>query len=148
MEDPRPKMQEALKDAIKNKDNRRRDVIRLAQSALKQVEVDTRKELSAEEVIATLQKEVKKLRESSAEKQQAGRADEAALDQEEIAILEEFLPRQLSREEIVALVQDAIAQSGATSAKEMGKVMGILTPKTKGLADGKLVNEIVREYLK
>lgn len=148
MEDPRPKMQEALKDAIKNKDNRRRDVIRLAQSALKQVEVDTRKELSAEDVITTLQKEVKKLRESAAEKQQAGRADEAALDHEEIAILEEFLPRQLSREEIVALVQDAIAQSGATSAKEMGKVMGILTPKTKGIADGKLVNEIVREYLK
>lgn len=148
MEDPRPKMQEALKDALKNKDNRRRDVIRLAQSVIKQIEVDTRKELTAEDVVAALQKEVKKLRESMDEKQKAGRPMEAEKDAEEIRILEEFLPRQLSREEIAVLVQEAIAQTGATSAKEMGKVMSILAPKTKGLADGKLVNEVVREYLK
>lgn len=148
MEDPRPKMQEALKEALKNKDNQRRDVIRLAQSVIKQIEVDTRKELTAEDVVAALQKEVKKLRESMDEKQKAGRTLEAEKDAAEIRILEEFLPRQLSREEITVLVKEAIAQTGATSAKEMGKVMGILAPKTKGLADGKLVNEVVREYLK
>ena len=147
MDDPRPKLQVALKEAMVNKDNTRRDVIRMSLNALKQVEIDTQKSLSAEEALSILQKEAKKRRESVEEAEKAGRAEVAAQEQLEVGILEEFLPKQLSREEIQSLARDAIAQSGATSANDMGKVMGVLMPKVKGVADGKLVNQVVRELL-
>lgn len=148
MDDPRPKLQAALKEAMINKDNIRRDVIRLSLNALKQVEIDTQKPLSAEEALAILQKEAKKRRESIDEADKAGRSELAAQEKTELAILEEFLPKQLSREEIESLARDAITQSGAISPHDMGKVMGVLMPKVKGMADGKLVNQIVRELLR
>lgn len=135
----------AVKEAMKNKDVQRRDALRLLTSAVKQVEVDTRRELNDEEIVDILQKEVKKRRETIEELTRVGR--DASAEQYEVGLLEEFLPRQLSREEIEALVREAIATSGASSAKEMGKVMGLLTPQTKGRADGKLVSTIVREML-
>ena len=147
MEDPRPKLQEALKDAMKTKDNVRRDVIRLTQSAIKQVEIDTRKELTPEEVVTILQKEVKTRRETIDELKGAGRAESAAEAEAELKIVESFLPQMMSREEITALVKQAIADTGATNAKEMGKVMGKLMPQVKGRADGGLVNQVVRELL-
>lgn len=147
MDDPKVKLQAALKEAMINKDNTRRDVIRMMTSAIKQVEVDTRKELTPEDSISVLQKEAKKRRETIDEAEKAGRTEMASQEKRELAILEEFLPKQLSREEIAVLVREAIAQSGVTSAKEMGKLMGVLMPKVKGLADGKLVNEVVRELL-
>lgn len=147
MEDPRPKIQAALKDAMLNKDNMRRDVLRMAQSAFKQVEVDERRTLTAEDAVAVLQREVKTRREAIDEARKAGRDETVAFEEERLAVLESFLPRQLSRAEISALAQEAISQSGATSAKEMGKVMSLLMPKVKGVADGKLVNEVVRELL-
>lgn len=147
MNDPRPALQTALKDAMKAKDNTRRDVIRMALNAIKQVEIDTQKEVSAESALDILQKEAKKRRESIDELESAGRADSAAQEQTELAILESFLPQQLSRDEIATLAQDAIQQTGATTPKDMGKIMGVLMPKLKGQADGKLVNEVVRELL-
>jgi uncharacterized protein YqeY len=147
MDDPREKLNEALKEAMRSKDNQRRDVIRFALSAIKQVEVDTRKPVTPEDALAILQKEVKKRRETIDEAQKGGRADLADREKAELAVLEAFLPKGLSREEIIVLVKDAIAQTGATSTKEMGKVMGVLMPKVKGLADGALVNQIVREHL-
>lgn len=135
----------AVKEAMKNKDVQRRDALRLLTSAVKQVEVDTRRELNDEEIVDILQKEVKKRRETIEELTRVGR--DTSAEQYEVGLLEEFLPRQLSREEIEALVREAIATSGASSAKEMGKVMGLLTPQTKGRADGKLVSTIVREML-
>ncbi len=147
MEDPRAKMQAALKEAMVNKDNTRRDVLRMSLNALKQVEVDTRKELSADEALSILQKEAKKRHESIADAERAGRSDLAAQEKLEVSILEEFLPKQLSRAEIEILAREAIAQSGATSTNDMGKLMGVLMPKVKGLADGKLVNQVVRELL-
>ena len=116
MEDPRPKLQAALKAAMVNKDNVRRDVLRMSLNALKQVEVDTRQELTAEDVVNILQKEAKKRRESIDDAQKAGRGDLVEQEQVELNILEEFLPRQLSRDEIAALARDAIAQTNATSA--------------------------------
>lgn len=138
----------ALKEAMKNKDNRRRDVIRLLTSAIKQVEIDTRREMTDDEVLDVLQKEAKKRRESISELSRATEREEQ-LEQEryELSVIEEFLPRQLSREEIVALAKEVIASVNATSAKEIGKVMGSLQPKVKGIADGKLVSEIVKELL-
>lgn len=147
MDDVKAKLSEALKAAMVAKDTVRRDVIRLMQSAVKQIEVDERKTLTNEDVLTILQKEVKKRRESAEEARKAGRDDIANGEETEIAIIEQFLPQQLSRAEIEVLVRDAIAQTGATSAKEMGKVMGVLMPKTKGVADGKLVNEVVRSLL-
>lgn len=147
MDDVKAKLSEALKAAMVAKDTARRDVIRLMQSAVKQIEVDERKTLTNEEVLTILQKEVKKRRESAEEARKASRVDIAEGEEAEIAIIEQFLPQQLSRAEIEVLVRDAIAQTGATSAKEMGKVMGVLMPKTKGVADGKLVNEVVRSLL-
>ncbi|NWF68672.1 MAG: GatB/YqeY domain-containing protein [Chloroflexi bacterium] len=147
MDDVKSKLQAALKEAMMAKDNFRRDVVRLLQSAIKQVEIDTRKELSNEEMIAILQKEAKKRRESIEEAQRGGRGDIVENELAEVRLIETFLPAPLSREEVVALAQEAIAASGATSVKEMGKVMGVLMPKVKGLADGGLVNQVVKELL-
>jgi uncharacterized protein YqeY len=147
MDNPKTAMQAALKEAMLNKDTIRRDVIRMAMSAIKQVEVDERRELTAEDVVVVLQKEAKTLRESIQEWQNAGRDEMIAETERDLQILESFLPAQLSRAEIRTLVEEAITQTGATSAKEMGKVMSVLMPKVKGKADGKLVNEVVRELL-
>ena len=147
MEDPRVRIQEALKQAMIAKDATRRDTLRMIQSAFKQVEVDERRELTAEDAVAVLQREVKKRRESVEEARRIGRSDIADSEAEQLAVLEAFLPRQMSRDEIAVLVQEAIAATGASSGKDMGKVMGALMPKVKGLADGRLVNEVVRELL-
>ncbi len=148
MSDPKAALQAALKAAMINKDNTRRDVLRVLMSSLKQVEIDSQKELTADDVVSILQKEAKKRRESIEEALKLGRAEIAETEKVELAILEEFLPKQLSREEISKIVQETVAETGVSSAKEIGKLMGALMPKVKGLADGKLVNEVVREFLK
>lgn len=139
------KLNEALKDAMRNKDSQRRDALRLLTSAFKQVEVDTRKELTADIEMDILIKEAKKRRESIEELLGAGR--ETAQERYELELIESFLPVQMTRDEIEALVKAAIAQTGATTQKEMGKVMGIISPQTKGKADGKLVSQIVKDLL-
>jgi uncharacterized protein YqeY len=140
-------MNAALREAMVNKDTVTRDVVRLALAAVKQAEVDQRRTLSDDEVVAILNKEVKTRRESLTEAENAGRTETVNEEKTRLAILERFLPQQLTRDEVVALAQDAVAQSGATSAKEMGKVMAVLMPKVRGLADGKMVNDVVRELL-
>ncbi|MFW5709262.1 MAG: GatB/YqeY domain-containing protein [Chloroflexota bacterium] len=147
MEDPRPQLQAALKDAMKNKDNARRDVIRQLSSAIKQAEVDTQQELNAEDVVDILQKEAKRRRESIADYEKAGRDDLVQAEQFELTVIEDFLPRQFSEEEITAIVKEVIAEVGAESAKDMGKVMGPVMARVRGQADGKLVNKVVREQL-
>lgn len=144
---PKEALNDALKEAMKNKDSQRRDALRLLTSALKQLEVDSQRELSAEEALDVLQKEAKKRRESITEYDKAGRTEQAEKERYELALIEEFLPRQLSPEEVVALIKETIAQLGATSPKEMGKVMGVLQPKIKGIADGKVVSEMVKSLL-
>jgi uncharacterized protein YqeY len=116
-------------------------------AAIKQVEIDTRKDVSPEDAVGILQKEAKKRRESIEEMDKAGRGDLSQQEKYELSLIESFLPQQLSRDEIAAIVRETIAQTGVTSQKEMGKLMGALMPKVKGLADGKLVNEVVREAL-
>jgi uncharacterized protein YqeY len=147
MEDPRPKLQDALKAAMRAKDTVRRDVIRLAQSAIKQEEIDSRKDLKPEDVVTVLQKEAKMRRESIDELRQIGREDDAAQGEVELAILEEFLPQQMSRDEIEAVAQQVIDETSATNVKDMGKVMGPVMGRVKGRADGGLVSQVVRELL-
>jgi len=148
MTEPKEQLQAALKEAMINKDNLRRDVIRGLVSAVKQVEIDSQKTLNAEDTVAVLQKEAKKRRESIDEAIKVGRSEIADQEKIELAIIEGFLPTQLSREQVATIVQETIVQTGVTSPKEIGKLMGALMPKVKGLADGKLVNEVVRELLK
>lgn len=147
MENPKAALLSALKDAMKNKDKERRDVIRLVQSAIKQVEIDERKELSDDEVMSILQKEAKKRRESIVELNNAGRSESAESEQNELIIIEEFLPKRLTDDELKPIVQDAINEVGATSMKEMGQIMKVVMPKIQGLADGRQVNTIVKELL-
>ncbi|MDX2162682.1 MAG: GatB/YqeY domain-containing protein [bacterium] len=147
MDDPRARMQEALKQAMLSKDSKTRDTIRLLQSLVKQVEVDERRELTGEDVIGLLQKEVKRRQESAEEARKIGRDDLVEEAEAIIHVTEQFLPRQLSRDEIAGIVREVMAETGVSSAKEMGKLMGALMPRVKGIADGKLVNEVVRELL-
>jgi uncharacterized protein YqeY len=146
--EPKEQLQAALKEAMINKDNLRRDVIRGLLSAVKQIEIDSQKTLNSEDTVTVLQKEAKKRRESIDEAVKVGRSEIADQEKIELAIIETFLPAQMSREQVAVIVQETIAQTGVTSQKEIGKLMGALMPKVKGQADGKLVNEVVRELLK
>ena len=138
---------DALKDAMKAKDSERRNAIRLLQSAIKQVEIDGRAKLDDDAIMDILRKEAKKRRETISELEGAGRSDDAAGERFELAVTEEFLPRQLTADELKPIVQDAIAEVGATTMKEVGQVMKAVMPKVQGLADGRAVNGIVRELL-
>jgi uncharacterized protein YqeY len=144
---PKERLQEDLKAALKAGDTARRDVLRLLQAAIRQVEVDRRVTLDAEQVYELLATEAKKRRESIAEAQKAGREDIAAREQAELTVIETYLPDQLSREALEAEVRKAIEETGATTAKEMGQVMKVLMPRVKGRADGRLVNEVVKALL-
>lgn len=147
MSDPKALLADALKEAMKSKDNATRDVIRLLQSAVKQVEIDTRKDLSPDEVMDVLQKEAKKRRESIVDYEKGGRQELADAEKGELSIIEKFLPKQLSAEEVRDIVKAIIAETGATSAKDLNKVMPLVMARVKGVADGKLVSQIVKESL-
>ena len=116
-------------------------------SMIKQIEIDSKKELDDEAVIGVISKEVKMRKDSVEEFKKGGREDLVAKTEAEIAVLMPYLPQQLSEDEIRSLVQAAVEQVGASSPKDMGKVMGVLMPKVKSRADGKLVNTIVKEAL-
>lgn len=144
---PKERLQEDLKAAMKAGDAQRRDTLRLLQSAIRQKEVDERISLSEDQVYALLTKEAAKRRDSIAEARKAGRNDLADKEQFELTLIESYLPQQLSREEIAEEVRRAIAETGATTAKDMGNLMKVLMPRVKGKADGKLVNEVVKTLL-
>ena len=143
------KLTEDMKQAMKNKEagKLRLSVIRMVRANIKYVEIDKKKELSEEEVLDVLAKEVKMRRDSMEEFKKGNRPDLVENLEQEIAILMQYLPQQLSEQEVRTLVADAVNESQAANAKDMGKVMAVLMPKVKGRADGKLVNTIVREFL-
>ena len=136
-----------MKEAMKAKEKDRLAVIRMVRGAIKQIEIDSKKELDDEAVIGVISKEVKMRKDSVEEFKKGGREDLVAKTEAEIAVLMPYLPQQLSEDEIRSLVQAAVEQVGASSPKDMGNVMGVLMPKVKGRADGKLVNTIVKEAL-
>lgn len=140
---------EDMKVAMKAKEEGkvRLSVIRMARAAIKNAEIDKRTEFSDEQVIEVLAREVKMRRDSMEEFSKANRPDTVKALEGEISILMEYLPQQLSEGEIRQLAQETITAVGAQGPKDLGKVMGSITPKTKGRADGKLVNQIVRELL-
>ncbi len=143
------KLTEDMKQAMKDKEagKLRLSVIRMVRSSIKNVEIDHKKELSDDEVLEVLAKEVKMRRDSLEEFKKANRPDLVATLEQEISILTQYLPEQLSEAEVRKLAEEAVAATQAASPKEMGKVMAVLMPKVKGRADGKRVNSIVRELL-
>jgi uncharacterized protein len=136
-----------LKDALKSGDETRKLTLRSLLAAIKQAEIDGRTTLDEAGIHAILQKEAKSRRESIADAQKAERADLVTAGEAELKLIEAYLPQMLTREELETLARAAIAEAGATDLKQLGAVMKLLTLHTKGRADGKLVNEIVREIL-
>jgi len=132
---------------MRSGDALRRDVLRMTQSAAYNLEKRERRTLGEDDYAAVLAREVKTRRESVEAFRKGGREDLATKEEAEIAILSEYLPQQLTDDEIQALVDEAVAATGATSARDMGKVMGWLSPKTRGRADGKRVSELVARAL-
>lgn len=137
---------DAMKLAMKAKDSLRLTTIRMARTALKNAEIDARGELDETAAIRVLSTLVKQRREA-ADAYRDSRPELAEKEELELAVLQEFLPAQLSEAEIEELIARAIAESGAASMKDMGAVMKLVTPQTTGRADGKLVSTIVRKLL-
>ena len=126
---------DAVKTAMKAKEKKKTATLRLITAAIKQIEVDERRELSDDDVIAVLTKMVKQRRESIEQFTKGNRTDLADIEIAELAIIHDYLPEQLSEEEIDTLIAKAIADSGAETIKDMGKVMGILKPQLQGRAE-------------
>ncbi|MGP1585960.1 MAG: GatB/YqeY domain-containing protein [Schwartzia sp. (in: firmicutes)] len=138
-----------MKEAMKAREagRQRLGVIRLVRGVIRQQEIDGQRELDDDAVLAVISKEVKQRRDSIEEFQKGGRTDLVRQNEEEIAILMDYLPQQMTEDEVRSAVTEAVAATGAAAPKDMGKVMKELMPKVKGRADGKLVNQIVRELL-
>ena len=135
-----------MKTAMKAKDKESLQVIRMIKSSIQNEQIKEGHDLTEEE-LTVLSREMKQRRDSLHEFEEAGRDDLAEKVKSEIVIVEKYMPEQLSDEEIRQLVQEAITQTGASSMKEFGKVMGAIMPKVKGKADGNQVNAIVKELL-
>lgn len=136
-----------LKESMKNKDQVRKSVVTLVRSAIKQKEVDERVELSDDDILDIISKQLKQRKDSLEEFEKIQRDDLIEETEKEISILMGYLPEQLTDEELHAIVSETINQVGATTMKDMGKIMGVVMPKVKGKADGKRINEVAKQIL-
>lgn len=136
-----------LKDAMKRKDVVKKSTITMLRSAIKQIEVDKRVEVSDDDIIEIIAKQIKQKKGAIEEFTKADRSDLVSEAENEISILSKYLPEPLTEEELLKLVTEAIEEIGATSMKDMGKVMGIVNPKCVGRADGKTVSSLVKKML-
>jgi len=140
-------LNEAMKSAMKAKDSLRLNAIRLIRTAVQNREIDERRELDDQEVVGVLSSLVKQRRESAQVYREGGRPELAEKEEQELAIIQEFLPAQLGEDEIRAIIEAAVSESGAVSMKDMGRVMKVVTGKTLGRADGRLVSDLVKARL-
>jgi uncharacterized protein len=140
-------LQADMKTAMRDGDAHRRDTLRMAIAAVQNAAKDKRADLTDEETLAVLARQVKSRRESIEAYRGAGRDDLAQKEQSEIDVLQPYLPEQLGEDEVRVLVREAVASTGAISPRDMGTVMGVLMPKVKGRADGRLVSRLVTEEL-
>lgn len=141
------RIQVDLTAAMKTRDELRLSTLRMMRSAMQYARVEKRAELSDDDVVGVLSKQLKQRRESAGEFRNGGRPELAAKEEAEAAIIVEYLPQQFTEAELRDLVAQALAATGATAARDMGKVMGWLSPKTKGRADGRQLSELVRASL-
>jgi uncharacterized protein len=137
----------ALKEAMKSRDEVRVSTIRMMKASLKNKEIEKMGDLTGEDVLQVLSTLAKQRRESIEQFSGAGRTELAEKESKELEIIKSYLPKQLSPEELDELIRSAISESGAKSPNDMGKLMKVLMPKVKGAADGKVVNQRVRELL-
>jgi uncharacterized protein len=140
-------MEQQVKDAMLARDAERRDALRLILSSLKSAEKELQRPLSPDEELQVLQRERKKRVEAADAYTAAGREEQAASEEYELDVLEEFMPEPLGEDEIEHIVDDAIAENGATSLHDLGRVMADVMPQIAGRADGSAVSQIVREKL-
>jgi len=136
-----------IKEAMKAKDVFRRDALRMLSSAMKQIEVDERRDLSDEDIIKILQKQIKQREEVAIQYKEADRMDLYETETKEAELFKEYLPKQLSDEELEVTIRKIVESVGATSMKDMGKVMGMATKELSGQADGKRINQSVKAIL-
>ena len=136
-----------VKNAMKAKETKKRDALRLLTSACKQIEVDERKELSDDDVIKIIQTQVKRRNDSASQYKAANREDLMQIELDEIAFYEAYLPTQLSDEELSSAIKSIIEKTGASSMKDMGKVMGMASKELAGTADGKRISVMVKSLL-
>jgi hypothetical protein len=136
-----------VKDAMRAGDTARRDALRLILASLKSAEKDLLRPLSEEEELQVLQRERKKRIEAAEAFRSGGREEQAAKEEAELAVLEEFMPEPLTEEQLERIVDDAIAENGATSMRDMGRVMKDVMPQISGRADGAAVSQMLREKL-
>ncbi len=143
----RERLDQDLKQAMRARDERRLSVLRLVRAGIKNAEVATQKALDEPGIAGVIAKEVKEHRDSLEEFRKAGRSDLVEKEEAELGILLEYLPEQLSKGQVAALAREVISQTGASGARDKGKVMSALMPRVRGQADGKLVNEVVTDLL-
>ncbi len=141
------KLMEDLKTCMKEKKELRKNVIQMVRAAILQVEKDKQIELNDEQIIDIMAKELKKRKDSLTDYEASGRQDLIDNIKEEINIISEYLPKQLTKEELVPIIKEIINQTAATSIKDMGKVMKVAKEKIGAAADGKTINEVVKEQL-
>lgn len=136
-----------LKESLKSANKTRVSVLRMIKASIKNREIDKGSPLTDEEIIEVLASLAKQRRESIEEFRRAGRNDLVEQEEEELSVLQSYMPKQLSEDELVNLIRNAIEETGATSSRDIGKVMKLIMPRVKGRADGKVVNQKVSEIL-
>ena len=141
------RLEAAMRESMRARDARRTDTLRMAMAAAHNLKIERRRDLTDEEVVDVLTRQVKQRRESIEMYRAGGREDRAAAEEAEAAILAEFLPEQLGEADVEALARVAIAETGASAPADLGRVMGRLAPQTRGRADGRLVSDVVRRLL-
>ena len=141
------RLEDALKQAMVARDNARRDALRLILASLRSAEKELQRPLHDDEELQVLQRERKRRAEAIEAFRSAGREQRAEAEEAELAVLEEFMPEPLSEEELEEIVDDAIAEVGATSLRDLGRVMADVMPQVSGRADGSVVSQLVREKL-
>lgn len=141
------RIESAMRDAMRARDERRTQTLRMAMAAAHNRRIELGRELSDDEVVDVVGRQVKQRRESIAVYRDAGHPDRAAAEEAEAAILGEFLPQQLSEAEVTDLARAAIAETGASGPQDLGRVMGRLAAQTRGRADGRVVSDTVRRLL-
>lgn len=141
------KLLEDLKECMKNKNTVRKNVVQMVRAAILQVEKDKQITLDDNQIIDIIAKESKKRKDSLADYEKSGREDLIAQINEEIEVLAEYLPKQLSEEELENIIREVIEEQGATSMKDMGKVMKVAKEKIGAASDGKTINEVVKKLL-
>jgi uncharacterized protein len=141
------RLEQELKDAMRSRDQERIDALRLTLASLRSAEKEVQRELKEDEELHVLQRERKRRLEAAEAFRSGGREEQAAKEERELAVIQEFMPEPVDEAELERIIDDAIAETGATSLRDLGRVMADVMPQVAGRADGSMVSQLVREKL-